>query len=180
MTSSLGFIARHDLEDRLLNSALAGGTVLDLSVYAMAVSQLVFRRYPKSIKAHGFVGETGVDEAISVSLDYGSGSFSQFACTFLARPSMQVDIFGSKGKVTIHPDYYSSEQATLTVNEREKTVQLPHRINGFEYQIEEAQRCIRAGKQESPLMPLADTIDNLRVLDEIRSQVGVNYSFEMK
>lgn len=180
VTSSLGFLARRDLADRLLNPALAGGTVLDLGVYAMAVSQLVFRRYPNSIKAHGFLGETGVDEAISASLDYGNGSFSQFTCTFLARPSMQVDIFGSKGKITIHPIYNSSEQATLTINKREKTVQLPHRINGFEYQIEEAQRCIRAGKLESPTMPLKDTIDNLRVLDEIRNQVGVSYIFEMK
>ena len=180
VTSSLGFLARRDLEDRLLNPALAGGTVLDLGVYAMAVSQLVFQRYPNSIKAQGFVGETGVDEAISASLDYGNGNFSQFACTFLAKPSMQVEIFGGKGKITIHPVYVSSEQATLTVNGREKTVQLPHRINGFEYQVEEAQRCIRVGKLESPLMPLKDTIDNLRVLDEIRNQVGVSYPFEMK
>ena len=57
---------------------------------------------------------------------------------------------------------------------------LPHRINGFEYQIEEAQRCIKAGKLESPLMPLSATIDNLRVLDEVRKQIGVTYPFEMK
>jgi hypothetical protein len=53
-------------------------------------------------------------------------------------------------------------------------------MNGFEYEIEEAQRCIRAGKLESSLMPLKDTIDNLRILDEIRRQVGVSYPFEMK
>lgn len=178
--SSLGFIARRDLEDRLLNPALAGGTVLDLAVYAIAVSQLVFQKPPVSIKAQGYLGETGIDEAISASLDYGSGSYSPFTCTFLTRPSTQVEIFGTRGKITIHPVYNASEQVTLTVKGREKTVHLPHRINGFEYQIEEAQRCIRSGEQESQLMPLSDTIENLRVLDEIRNQVGVSYPFEMK
>ncbi|MCJ7519302.1 MAG: Gfo/Idh/MocA family oxidoreductase [Anaerolineaceae bacterium] len=180
VTSSLGFLARHDLDDRLLNPALAGGTVLDLGVYAMAISQFVFRKYPNSIKAQGFVGETGVDEAISVGLDYGSGCFSQFACTFLVNPSGQVEIFGSKGNIIIHPVYNSAERATFTANGREKTVHLPHRINGFEYQIEEAQRCIHTGKLESSLMPLVDTIANLRVLDEIRQQIGISYPFEMK
>jgi predicted dehydrogenase len=179
-TSSLGFIARRDLGDRLLNPSLAGGAVLDLGVYAMAVSQLIFRKPPVSIKAQGYIGETCVDEAISCSLDYGNGNYSQFACTFLARPSMQVEIFGTKGKIAIQPVYNSAEQASLIVNGREKIVHLPHRINGFEYQTEEAQRCIRAGKLESTLMPLSDSIDNLRVLDEIRNQIGVSYPFEMK
>ncbi len=180
MISSLGFLARRDVEDRLLNPALAGGTVLDLGVYAMAVTQLVFQKNPLSVKALGFVGETGVEEAISVSLDYGNGSLSQFACTFLASPSNHVDIFGSKGKITIHPVYNSAEQATLIVNGKEKQVHLPHSINGFEYQIIEAQRCIREGRIVSPLMTLEKTIDNLRILDEIRNQIGVSYPFEMK
>jgi len=180
VTSSLGFVARRDLGDRLLNPALAGGTVLDLGVYAMAVSQFIFSKAPVSIKAQGYIGETGVDEAISTSLDYGGGRFSQFVCTFLTRPSMKVEIFGTKGEITILPAYNSTERASLMVNKSEKFLHLPHRINGFEFQIEEAQRCIKAGKLESPLMPLSDSIDNLRVLDEVRKQIGVSFSFEMK
>ncbi len=179
-TSSLGFVARRDLKDRLLNPALAGGAVLDLGVYAMAVTQFIFHNAPVSIKAQGYIGESGVDEAISASLDYGEGRFSQFACTFLTRPSMKVEIFGTKGEITIHPVYNSAEGATLKINRREKSVRLPHRINGFEFQIEEVQRCIKAGKLESSLMPISDTIDNLHVLDEVRKQVGISYSFEMR
>jgi predicted dehydrogenase len=178
--SSLGFIARRDLDDRLLNPALAGGAVLDLGVYAMAVSQFIFNKPPVSIKALGFIGETGVDEAIITSLNYGEGRYSQFACTFLARPSMKVEIFGTKGEIVILPVYNSTERALLKVNGREKNVHFPHRVNGFEYQIEEAQRCIKSGKLESSLMPISDTIDNLRVLDEVRKQIGMIYPFEMK
>jgi predicted dehydrogenase len=179
-TSSLGFIARRDPGDRLLNPALAGGAVLDLGVYATAVSQFIFSKTPVSIKAQGYIGKTGVDEAISASLDYGGGRYSQFACTFLARPSMKVEIIGTKGEITILPVFNSAERASLIINKREKIVQLPHRINGFEYQIEEAQNCVKSGKLESSLMPLSASIDNLRVLDEIRKQIGVKYSFEMK
>jgi predicted dehydrogenase len=175
---SLGFIARRDLEDRLLNPALAGGCVLDLGVYAVAVAQAIFKDSPKAISAQGFIGETGVDEAINVGLDQGDGKFSQFFCSFLVKPSNRLEIFGTKGKITIHPLFNSSNTAILTVNEKDKQVYLPHQINGFEYQIEEAQRCIRAGKLESPLMPWKDSLENMRVMDEIRRQIGVSYSFE--
>jgi hypothetical protein len=51
-------------------------------------------------------------------------------------------------------------------------------VNGFEYEIEEAQRCIRAGLIESPTMPHAESLATLGWMDEIRRQVEVRYPFE--
>jgi hypothetical protein len=57
-------------------------------------------------------------------------------------------------------------------------VRRPHRINGFEYEIEEAVRVIRAGGLESPGIPLAETLETLRWMCRIREAVGVSYPFE--
>jgi hypothetical protein len=55
---------------------------------------------------------------------------------------------------------------------------LPFRINGFEYEIEEATRCIVAGRLESSVIPHEHTLLTLRVADAMRLQLGVRYPFE--
>jgi predicted dehydrogenase len=180
VTSVLGFYAKRDLKDRLLNPDLAGGTLLDLGCYTLGVSQFVFPEKPIEIKAQGFIGESGVDEAVSVSMNYGAGRLSQFVTTFISQPHLQVTICGEKGRIIIHPKFYTSSKVSLWQGEKETVVELPFRINGFEYEIEEAQRCIRKGLIESPLMTHQNTIDTMQNLDEIRRQIGMDYKFETR
>lgn len=178
VVSTMGFRAKRENDDRFLNPMLAGGTILDLGVYNIAASQLIFQKPPISFSAEGFIGKTGVDEAVSVSMHYGNGTLSQFTCTFLAEPSVQIEIFGTEGKIFIHPLFYQSEKFTLIADETSREVEKPFDINGFEYEVREAQRCIRAGEIESPLMPHADTLDNMRLMDAIREHIGMKYPYE--
>jgi dihydrodiol dehydrogenase / D-xylose 1-dehydrogenase (NADP) len=176
--SALGFYAKRDLKDRLLNPDLAGGTLLDLAVYTLGVSQIVFPQKPMEIKAQGFLGETGVDEAVSVIMNFGNGKLSQFACTFICEPYLEVVISGVKGCIVVHPKFYTSTRISLWLGEKETQLELPFRINGFEYEIEEAQRCMQAGLIESPIMTHQNSIDTMKHIDEIRRQIGMKYWFE--
>ena len=45
-------------------------------------------------------------------------------------------------------------------------------------EIEEVERCLRAGLAESPLIPHADTIAILEILDDARAALGVVYPGE--
>ena len=58
------------------------------------------------------------------------------------------------------------------------TVSKPLRRNGFEYQAEEAMRCIRAGLLESPGISHAQTLANMELMDKIRAEIGLKYPFE--
>ena len=176
--STLGFKTERLPEDRLLNAELAGGTILDLGVYNIAASQFVFQKPPVSLSVQGYIGKTGVDESVSVSMHYGDGALSQFACTFLTAPLTQIEIYGSLGNIQIHPLFYQSEKATLTIGGISQTYENALEINGFEYEILEAQRCIQAHEVESPLMTHENTLDNMRVMDQIREMIGLKYPFE--
>lgn len=180
VASTLGFYAARDYQDRLLNLDLAGGTLLDLAVYNLGVSQMVFPGQPKRLLTQGFLGETGVDEAVTVSMDYGNGRFSQFACSFISHVLSQVEISGTKGRIVIYPKFYNSTKATLTIEEKDTSVELPLRVNGFEYEIEEAQRCVWAGLVESSIMPHQHTLDTMYMIDSIRREIGLEYWFETK
>ena len=49
---------------------------------------------------------------------------------------------------------------------------------GYQPEIEEVERCLRAGLLESPLIQHADTIAILEILDGARAAVGVVYPGE--
>ena len=49
---------------------------------------------------------------------------------------------------------------------------------GFEEEIIEACSCIRAGKPESDVLPLSESIAIIRLMDRVRRQIGVKYPFE--
>jgi predicted dehydrogenase len=44
--------------------------------------------------------------------------------------------------------------------------------NGKNYEAEEVDRCLREGRTESKVMPLRDTVEVLRIMDEARKQFG--------
>jgi predicted dehydrogenase len=50
--------------------------------------------------------------------------------------------------------------------------------NGMNYEAAEVVRCLREGKTESEVMPLRDTVEVLRIMDEARQQFGLSYPGE--
>jgi hypothetical protein len=46
----------------------------------------------------------------------------------------------------------------------------------MEYEAAEVGRCLREGLTESPLMPLDETLAVMATMDEIRRQIGLDYS----
>jgi predicted dehydrogenase len=124
------------------------------------------------------LGKTGVDELTTVLLKYENEVISQFHSSFLSNNVNDFLIYGSKGHIRIHPNFWGSTKASLVTEERELTVSRPLRAGGFEYQTEEAMRCVRAGLLESPVMSHADTLANMELMDSIRAEIGLKYPFE--
>lgn len=178
LSSSFGFKAPRNPEDRLFNPQLAGGALLDIGIYNLSVSQWVLARNPEGFSVSGHVGATGVDEQLAATLAYGEGLMSQFHCTLRAETANDFWIYGSEGHIRIHPMFWGATTATLSDESGELTLVRPHRASGFEYQIEEAQRCIQEGRLESPVIPHADTQATMRLMDALRAQIGQRYPFE--
>jgi dihydrodiol dehydrogenase / D-xylose 1-dehydrogenase (NADP) len=178
MTSTFGSNVPRLLDDRMLNHELAGGALLDMGVYPIAISQWIFGKNPVSFTATSLLGETAVDELTSVSLVYDDGAVSQFTCNMQAQSVNDAYVYGTKGYIHVHPPLWASTRASLVKEDQELTVSRPFRATGFEYEIEDAMRCMRLGLLESPVMTHADTLANMELMDKIRGQVGLKYSFE--
>ena len=63
---------------------------------------------------------------------------------------------------------------------REERIELPLAGNGYHYEAQEVARCLDEGLRESPTMPLDETVALMRILDEIRIQIGLQYPMEQR
>jgi predicted dehydrogenase len=187
--SSFCFSADYDPQSRLFNPALAGGSLLDIGIYNLAMGRWALQNCPDAtggqcpeptgMHAHALLAPTGVDQRLSGLLTFPKGVSLQFVCGFDTTADNSMHIYGAHGSVVL-PDHFSqATQATLLrKGHSPHTEHAPFRINGFEGEIEETMRCVRAGLIESPRMPHAESLALLGWMDALRAQVGVRYPFE--
>jgi predicted dehydrogenase len=178
LVSTFGINIPKGPTDRWLNPELAGGTLLDMGVYPISVSQWVMQEDPESFSAKAYLGSTGVDELTAVLFKYRNGVISQFNSNFITDDANEFFIYGSTGHICIHGPYWGSTSATLNKDGQELTVSSPINGGGFEFETAEAMRCIRSGLLESPAMPHAHTLANMEIMDRIRAEIGLKYPFE--
>ena len=178
LNSTFGGVVPKTEDDRWLNPELAGGTLLDMGIYPISISQWVVGQNPQSFSVQAYIGKTGVDELTAVTLKYPNGIISQFNSNFLVVNTNDFFIYGTKGYIRIHPNYWGASEASLITEGQELKVSKPLAGGGFEYQAQEAMRCIRAGLLESPNMPQAETLANMELMDKIRAEIGLKYPFE--
>jgi predicted dehydrogenase len=183
--SSFCYAAPFEPEGRLYNPALAGGALLDIGIYNLTVTRWILQQAlgacpePVSIQAAGVLAPTGVDQRVTATLHFPGGMGSQFICGLDGSIENALTILGERGVIKLPTRFWQATEAVLWhAGEPEQRVAAPFRVNGFEYEIEEAQRCIRAGLIESPTMPHDESLATLGWMDEIRRQVGVRYPFE--
>ncbi len=184
ITSSFGFEFPRNSEDRLFNHELAGGALLDLGVYNLSLSQWIFADQPENFSINAMLGDTHVDEHDEVLLHYSNNRSSEFTISFKKKLNNTLCIRGSKGSIIIDAMFWSATKATLCVIDlpagelKEIVVTEEFRATGFEYEIEEAVRCIQQGLIQSLGMPHKDTLATMKLMDQLRSDIGLRYSFE--
>lgn len=177
LSSSFSYNIPRAENDRLLNNDLAGGALLDMGVYNLTMTQFIVEREPTSLLANSFIGHTRVDERTSVILDY-DGVASQFTCGLNTTLDNSFSIYGSKGSITVGTMFWAATRAVLRIDGVEdQVVEFPFRSTGFEYQIEEVMRCISEGKLQSDIISWQDTLSTMKLMDEIRSIIGLDYKF---
>lgn len=185
LQSSFCFKANDDAHGRLFNPALAGGALLDIGIYNLTVTRWVLQQAwgacpePAQWSVHGRLAPTGVDMQLAATLVFESGLSSQFTCALDAASDNALLIQGEHGYIRLPHNFWQATQAVLQrTGQPPQTVDAPFAINGFEGQIVETMRCIRAGLCESPVMPHSESLATLAWMDRLRASLGVRYPFE--
>lgn len=173
--ASFGFGLPFDASHRLYNKDLGGGALLDVGIYPITFAQWVMQQAPTKILAMGSIGQSGVDEKNAALLSYPNGAIANLNSAINSHTSQEAWIYGSKGKIHI-PKFWYCREATLFEGQQQTPLSIPHRINGYEYEIEEVNNCLSQGLLESPGMPWHESASVMQIMDEVRQQIGLQYS----
>lgn len=163
--------------ERMRRPGLAGGALLDLGIYPVSFAHNLLG-VPDSIHAVGQLTDEGVDGQVSMIFDYGNHAQASLATTMWARTPCTAVIAGTEGRIEIEDTFYAATRWRMTRTDG-TTLEFDGRVeNGFQYEAAELARNVKAGLTESPLLPWSQTLEIMRMMDQIRAQIGVTYPNE--
>lgn len=179
VTADFGFRCGWDPSSRLLDPKLAGGSLLDVGIYTVAMAAMAFGSAPTTVQASAVLGATGVDEQMAMTLGWANGGLANLTCAVRTNTKHDTIIYGTEGRIEL-PDFWHGTKAILHQDGKPAhVVELPFVGNGYTHEALEVGRCLRAGLRESPIITSDESVALMRVLDECRRQVGLVYPCEL-
>lgn len=169
----------NDFMERIQKPELAGGSLLDLGVYALNFASMVFGNDIDTLSGSCVKLETGVDASESVSITYKDGKLANLYSSVMTPSDRFGTVYGSKGYVQVQ-NINNPEVIRVynTDHELIKEITPPAQINGYEYQVIACRNAILNGKTECSEMPHSETIEIMKQMDSLRALWNIKYPFE--
>ena len=194
-------------ESRLLKNALGGGGILDVGCYPTTFARLVagaaFGKNapaePAEIKAVGHVGPTGIDEYTAALLKFvnpaaaspgaDAGATHEIMASLATGVQVTMDntarIYGSSGSIVFTYWVPKPQGNTITLTQSGKEPQeilcdTEPGVTAYTLEADVLANAVAAGRQQAefPAMSWADSLNNMKVLDAWREQIGQKYDAE--
>jgi predicted dehydrogenase len=105
----------------------------------------------------------------------GTGWIAELHTTLLSDTPTTATVAGTDGTLFLPGPFYQPGDMVFTsaAGDRRLTYTEPQTSHdALHFEAAEVARCIAAGELESPLRPVGDSLQTLRVMDEIRKQIG--------
>lgn len=174
LQADFGFKAEYDINSRIFNKELGGGSLLDIGIYPIYLS-LITMGVPSDIKAMARMTETEVDSYCSMLFSFENSAKAMLEATVEAHTPTEATIYGTSGSIKLHSRFFHARNISL--NQRGKTtdLEIPYRGNGFDHEIEEVNHCLLQGMTESPKLPLNVSLDLITIIDRVKEEIGLSY-----
>jgi predicted dehydrogenase len=174
--ADFGFRRPFDPRHRLFDRALGGGALLDLGIYPAQLAAMVFG-HPDGIAAQAHIGESGVDEAVAAVLHHPGGGLAVLKAAIRVEMPCTGRVTGTDGWIGLPafmhcPDHLLVSTAPGKPPER---IECGWEGEGLRFQAAAVHDCLRAGRTESPIMPLDETVALAATLTAIREEIGLTY-----
>ncbi|MDB4837686.1 Gfo/Idh/MocA family oxidoreductase [Marinomonas sp.] len=176
--ASFHFLASTDPDHRIMNREMGGGALLDVGIYPVFLAQLLFGK-PDFVQNQAVIGDTDVDIFEQILLGWETGQLASLDASIISTNPNRAILSGSKGYIEIDPPWYKAKSCRLVdENGSEHVMEFDFSGNGFQFEVDEVNRCIEEGLIQSPNHSWKDSLDLISTLDEIRQDMGVIYPCE--
>ena len=166
-----------DLGSRLLNPALASGSLLDIGIYPIFLAYLLLGM-PERLEASANFHENGTELQTSMIFHYPRAQALLYSG--LVGPSkMEAEISGTRGEILVRPRWHEANGFALVRDGEVEEFDLPATGRGYYHEIMEVHRCLRKGLIESPLWSHRNSMELVELLDRVRKKCGISFPFEL-
>lgn len=174
--AAMAFKAPCDENSRFYDPEKGGGSLLDLGVYCVFLSTLLLG-IPSEIKAIANVSQTNVDEACAILLSYENSSYAMLESSLQRNHDAPAEIFGTKGIIRILNPWFEQSPGIEVemMNGHKQQFPFDWEGKGLRWEIKEVIKCVSQQKIESNLMPHSLSKSIIKIMDTIRTQIGVVY-----
>jgi len=164
---------------RLVEPSLAGGALLDLGIYPVSFAHMILGN-PSKITSTAVLTDKGVDAQTSMIFDYADGAQAVLNTTMIEQTPCRAVVAGLNGWLEIDRTFYNPASMRVILNDGSVT-QYPssYQGHGLREQAEVFKQMVTSGQQQSQILNWQDTVDIMKTLDQIRSQIGLKYPFEL-
>lgn len=168
-----------DPAHRLNALELGGGSLLDLGIYPVSFIWDILGK-PSTVTAVGRLTETGADTEVATVMTHSSGAVSTSLTSSRAAGPNAASIIGTEARIDIDRVWYTATSFTVTAPDGTVLERFTsdNAGRGMQYQALAAERLVSEGLWAGDILPIAESVEIMACLDDIRSQIGVRYAGE--
>jgi len=163
---------------RILRHHLAGGALLDLGTYPLALAAWVLGE-PQEVFAIGHDVPGGeVHGQVSAVLRHAGGNQSVINTNIMVDTPNRAVLAGTRATLVVGTPFFAPGDLMLSSEGKQSTLRWGEPAVGHEalyFTAVEAARQIAAGETGTPLRRLSDSTATMRLIDEVRRQIGVTF-----
>lgn len=177
----------YDPKNRLYSPELAGGALLDLGIYDIYFASMIADFSPIIARSSNVRLLNGVDVWNSVNLTFENGittNFQSAADMPNATDNHEAVIFGTRGYIKVF-NFFLAQKAEIHKytsdwgNESTvETIEVPFCVNGYEYELIHATKCIQNGTIESSVHTWQKSQNLCQIMDDLRADWKMKYPWE--
>ncbi|MCG5212267.1 Gfo/Idh/MocA family protein [Streptosporangium sp. KLBMP 9127] len=171
VTASFGFSLPYDPAHRLWNPSLGGGALLDLGIYPLALAQLLLGE-PETMAVTGAQAASGVDAEAGLLLGYPDGARALLDTSLVSPLANTATVVGTKLRAELDGPFFATRRMVLHGGGNIEEITVDPSDNGYVGEIREVRDRLAAGATESTVMPLADSLAMMRLIERARLAIG--------
>jgi predicted dehydrogenase len=176
--ADLGFVVRDSASARMVDPALGAGALLDMGIYPLTFARMMLGPFAE-VAAAATLADSGIDLDVAVAARHESGALSALTTSMTAASPRSASIATDTGLLEVPADFHHPSYAVWTPTDGQpERIETPEPVlgTGLGNEAAHVQDCLRDGLSESPLVPRAQTLELLGVMDDIRHRIGVRYA----
>lgn len=173
-----GFMTDESRKGRKFDSGLGGGALLDIGIYNLGFVHMVMDAAPVHFSSQVNINEFGTDDFSAILLEYPGGRTACVTTSIGLEMPREAVVFGTKGSIALSDHQHAQAMTVRVVGQEPYEVKMPFEVNGFEYQIHEVNRCVKAGMNTSDILRKEDSLTVLALMDDIRKTWDMKFSYE--